>query len=403
MRCFRRALDLCDIGLNLAPPEVEATTLRKLRAQAEAGMCASPPLAAALPAAFWRGTEAFGRGELTSAAAQFRDALREAPGCAQAHAHLGMALIGVGQYREGWREYEWRARLPWGAPRAMSAPRWDGRPMDGRTLVLWDEQGHGDAIQFIRFAAPAAAASKAIVIFHGRPRLARLFEGAAGVAASIRRDQDFPAPDAQASLMSLPAMLGLDGPQAAAVPYLAAEPSLVQSWRDRLAAYPRPWVGLVWQGNPGFFNDRQRSMQLESFLPLLRRFAGRASFFALQKGEGEAQIAALPDDVAVHALGYQLDTGTDGFVDTAAVIANLDLVVTTDTSVAHLAGGLGAPVWITLGRGADWRWGEAEAESTAFYPQARLFRRGAAEEWSGVVERLAAAAVDVFTTHGVGR
>src|SRR6185312_12005682 len=380
---FRRARDLCDIGLNQAPAESEASTLRELRADAERGLHPVPPVAAAPPAAFWRGTEAFGRGELTAAAALFRQALREAPDCAEAHAHLGMALVGAGEYREGWQEYEWRARVPWGAPRTMSAPRWDGQPMDGRVLVLWDEQGHGDAIQFIRFAAPAAAASRGTVVFHGRPRLARLFQSAAGVAVSIRRDQDFPAPHAQASLMSLPAILGLDDPQPAAVPYLAAEPSRVAAWRDRLAASPRPWVGLVWQGNPGFFNDGQRSMPLASYLPLLRRFAGRAKFFALQKGEGESQIEALPDDVALQPLGRHLDAGPDGFVDTAAVIASLDLVITTDTSIAHLAGGLGGPVWIVLGHGADWRWGESDR--TAFYPRARLFRRQAAEEWSSLM------------------
>jgi hypothetical protein len=385
-RRFARALDLCDLGLNQASAAPEVEALRALQEEARAGAQRPYPPPRPPPAAYRLGVEAQDQGRFAEAVALFRAALAEDPACGEAHAHLGMCLIGVGELAEGWREYEWRTRLSWGAPRRMLSPRWNGEPMVGKTLLLWDEQGQGDAIQFARFAAPAAERSGARVVFHGRPRLARLFRSMPALAASIPRTGDFPSPDANASLMSLPAILGSEGAiPGGAHPYLFPERDLVRAWRARLAELRRPLVGLVWQGNPNFYADRWRSIPLAAFVPMLRALAPRASFISLQKGSGEGQIVRLPRDIVLHQP--DLDAGSDGFVDTAAVIANLDLTITTDTSIAHLAGALGARVWIVLGDVAEWRWGES-GTTTPFYPSARLFRGRARQGWEEVLGRV---------------
>jgi hypothetical protein len=386
-RCFARAVDLCRLGLNRLPSADVAEALCGLRAEAEAGLHPAPA-ARSTCVDFLRGCEAFGRGEFGAAATLLRKAVSAEPDNAEAHTYLGQALIATGQLADGWPEHEWRFRLPWGTPRAMAVPQWDGTPMPGRTLLLWDEQGLGDILQFVRFARVAGEVSKARVIFHGRPRLCRLLGRCAGLAAAIPRMHDFPRPHAHASVMSLPAILGV-GSAFEPAPYLSAEPGLVGIWRERLAHLPGPRIGLVWQGTPGYYNDRQRSFPIETYLPLLRAFGGRASFVSLQKGFGAEQLGRLPDDVPVHQFGSLLDGGEDGFVDTAAVMAHLDLVITVDTAVAHLAGALGVRVWIALGHGPDWRWGE-RSETTPFYPRARLFRRAADERWDDVMGRIGA-------------
>lgn len=391
---FARARDLCDLGLNHHRSAEEADALRMIRSEAHLELTrASTPPAPRRPApdTFWRGLEAQGRGRFTEAVGFLRRAVEDDPSCPEAHTHLGMTLIGADHFAEGFREYEWRARLPWGAPRRMAAPVWTGEQLPGRTLVLWDEQGHGDAIQFLRFVVPAADLSAARVIFHGRPRLARLFRSQPAFELSIPRTHDFPKPDAHASLMSLPFIMNVDDPApTGAAPYLFAEPALIDTWRERLAAFRPPRIGLAWQGNPDYYHDGGRSMPLSALVPMLEAFRAKAAFVSLQKGRGEEQLASLPESAVVQSLRPALDTGDDGFVDTAAVMACLDLVITTDTAIAHLAGALGRPLWIVLGSGPDWRWGES-AETTPFYPAARLFRRTEGRGWDEVVSQVSAA------------
>jgi hypothetical protein len=390
-RFFARAVDLCEIGLNQLPPQEEEQALRALLDTARRGLL--PQLAPSVPPPpeFWRGTEALGRGRFSEARRWFEAALEVAPSSAEAHTHLGMALVACGEFEAGWQEFEWRQHLGWGERRQMVVPYWEGGPLPGGRLLLWDEQGHGDAIQFVRFAIPAARRAGAPVIFHGRPRLCRLFRSCPGIDEAIPRSDDFPKPSAHGSLMSLPAVLQSgDDAIADMVPYLAPEPPLVEIWRRRLAPLPRPRVGIVWQGNPGYAFDSGRSFPLTCLLPLLQRFAQQVTFVSLQKGFGEEQLAQLPPDLNVTRVGHALDCGDDGFVETAALIANLDLTISSDTAVAHLAGALGSPVWIVLGSGADWRWGQQPTE-TPFYPTARLFRRGQGEDWGPVGSRVAEA------------
>ena len=398
-RCFGRAVELCEVGLNRRPPPEAEAALRALRDQAARSLFPLPDHAVPPPPIFWAGTEAFGRGAFAEAAALFGKALAETPASAQVRAHLGMALVGAGEFAEGFAHLEARRHLAWAGARTMAAPLWDGQPMPGKTLVLWDEQGHGDAIQFVRFAAPAAARSRARVVFHGRPRLCRLFRRCPGIAESLPRPGPVPRPDAHASLMSLPALLR-SGPRqlGETIPYFSPEPQLLETWGRQLERHAHPRIGLFWQGNPGFHDDRRRSFPLSTYVPLLRRFKGEASFISLQKWAGEDQLAEIPPDLSLPNLGASLDRSEDGFVETVAVLSHLDLLVTSDSAIAHLAGALGMRVWVLLGSGADWRWGES-AETTPFYPTMRLFRRREEEPWSEVATRVATM-LQSFVTEG---
>jgi hypothetical protein len=390
-RFFAHAVDLCEIGLNQLPPREEEQALRLLLDVARRGLLPTLVHSVPPPPEFWRGTEALHRCRFAEAQRWFAAAVDAAPNSADAHTHLGMALVARGDFESGWQELEWRQYLGWAERRQMVVPYWEGEPLRGGTLLLWDEQGHGDAIQFVRFAIPAARRAAGRVLFHGRPRLCRLFRSCPGIDATIPQSDDFPKPSAHASVMSLPAILhtGAGGiPEM--VPYLAAEPNLVERWRRRLSHLPRPRVGLIWQGNPNYPFDPVRSFPLACLLPLLQRFGREITFVSLQKGFGEEQLGQLPSDLVVTNLGREIDCGDDGFVETAAVIADLDLMISSDTAVAHLAGALGSPTWIVLGPGAEWRWGEAATE-TVFYPTARLFRRGEDEDWGPVMFRLAEA------------
>jgi hypothetical protein len=399
-RCFVRAAELCEVGLNRLPPPELAETLRALRDEARALIDPPPAGDVPPPPIFWQGIEVFATGAYRESVVLFRRALAETPNSAQVRAQLGMALIGAGEFTEGFAHYEARRRLGWGGTRTMIAPWWDGQPMPGKTLLLWDEQGNGDAIQFVRFARVAASRSRARVIFHGRPRLCRLFRRCPGIAESLSRAGPFPSPDAHVSLVSLPAVLGSETTDLGeAVPYLSAEPALVEAWRERLGARVRPRIGLFWQGSPGFHDDRRRSFPLATYFPLLRRFRDRVDFYSLQKGTGEEQVADLPPDLALPHLGPTLDGGEDGFVETAAVLSQLDLLITSDSAITHLGGALGRPVWMLLGHGAEWRWGESHT-TTPFYPTMKLFRRSEGEPWSAVAARVGDALLQLLDEGG---
>jgi len=259
---------------------------------------------------------------------------------------------------------------------------------------VWDEQGFGDTLQFVRFAAEARARG-ARVVFHGEPRLCRLLGSCAGFEEVVSRRAPRPPADLHAPLMTLPALLGSDGCDAGTVPYLGAEPDVVARWNVRLcagagAADRRPRVGLAWQGNPQFADDTHRSVPLAALHQVLSALAPRVRFVSLQKGYGQEQIYDLPPDAAVEDLGGEIDLGHDAFVDSAAVMSVLDLVITSDTALAHLAGALGRPVWLLLAHVPDWRWGVA-GETTPWYPTARLFRQGRPGDWNGVAAAVGAA------------
>ncbi len=323
---------------------------------------------------------------LDEAVEWYRKAIAQRPDYPDAHNNLAMALLALGRYAEGWAEYEWRWKTPNGLKvrRAFSQPLWRGEEAPGKVLLLHGEQGFGDSLQFCRYAPLAAARGLAVILMVQKP-LVRLMGSLAGVARVISYDDPLPDFDYHCPLLSMPLALGTDRHSIpAATPYLAPALRDVARWRARLAELPQqgPRVGLVWAGNPRLHLaqaaavDRRRSMPPAHLAPLLA--LPQIAFFSLQKDgpRGQPPLLDLMDEVG-------------DFADTAALVANLDLVISVDTSVAHLAGAIGKPVWLLDRFDACWRWQRGHPGSP-WYPQLRLFRQSRPGDWDGVVRRVTA-------------
>ncbi len=304
------------------------------------------------------------------------------PDYVDAHCSRAADLLMAGRLIEGFTEYEWRWRRPDFAPMAVPQP-WDGTPLPDQTMLLYTEQGFGDAIQFIRYA-PLVAERVGRVIVLCRPSLLRLFVTTPGVNQVIDGSDPLPPFDLRVPLMSLPRIFGttLDTIPAA-IPYLSAP----IRYDLRLTA-PSPdqrKVGLVWTaGNFGLQKElaRSRSCGLAYFHPLLS--VPNIAFYSLQKGEAEAELGQFEWASSIVDLSPQIHD----FADTAAAIAQLDLVITVDTAVAHLAGAMGKPVWVLLPYSADWRW-LINREDTPWYPTMRLFRQTQPAAWSALLQQVA--------------
>jgi tetratricopeptide (TPR) repeat protein len=307
------------------------------------------------------------------------------PGHVDAHWNGALGLLRAGRFEEGFREYEWRFRRNEPAPRACAQPVWDGRSLQGRTLLVWAEQGFGDALQFLRFV-PDAVARGGRVVLEVTDGLQGLAARMPGIAQVIVRGTQPPAFDTHVALMSLPHVLNLAPARA---PYLRADHASTALWGQRVAScILEPGhelaVGLVWAGNPALRNSRERSPGFAAVRRLLDIPGLR--IFSLQTGAGrdELQDASLPSNL------IDVADAIDSFDDTAALIANLDVVVTCDTAVAHLAGALGKPTFVMLPHTPDWRYGLA-AETTAWYPSMRLFRQTSRGDWTDVLSRVSRA------------
>lgn len=327
-------------------------------------------------------------GRMADALAGQERADRLSGGAPEIRYSLALTRLLAGDLPGGFAAYEvrWRVRAFPTPPRGLAEPLWRGEPIAGRTILLHEEQGRGDTIQFARYA-PLVAARGARVVLEVGADLVRLMRSLPGVARVMARGEPLPAFDVQCPLLSLPLAFGsgLDTVPAT-VPYLSAEPALRAVWRARLAG-SGPAVGIVWAGNPAFSGDARRSPGLEALRPLLRMPGVR--FFGLQVGPGRESLraAGLPDGVT------DLGTELGDFADTAAVMANLDLVITSCTASAHLAGALARPVWILLPDVPDWRWLMGRMDSP-WYPTARLFRQPRPGDWAAVVDRVAEALRD---------
>jgi Flp pilus assembly protein TadD len=298
------------------------------------------------------------------------------------HAHYGVALLTAGRLREGWEQYEFRwmqepmrsLRLP------LAAPRWVGQSLSGKTILLRSEQGVGDVIQFIRYA-PLVKALGASVLLELRKGLDELAPYFPGVDRLIPANSPYPKFDYYIPLMSLPGVFGTDiSTVPAQVPYLHLDHAHCDVWKRRIDRGSKLNVGLVWAGDPAHLRDRYRSIALEALKPLSAVQGVR--FYSLQKGEPAKQVAT-PTGLELLDITSQL---TD-YRETAAAISALDLVITVDTSVAHLAGALAKRVWVLLPMPADWRWME-EREDSPWYPTMRLFRQSQQGEWDSVVENV---------------
>ncbi len=326
------------------------------------------------------------QGRWDEAFATFELALWHDPDSPSIHWNRALAWLEQGDFEKGWAEYEWRWRRPQTPPRPLPFPAWDGAPLAGRSLLLYMEQGLGDMIQFLRYA-PLVQARGGRVVVQAPAFLLPLFSTCPGIDELVAEGNPLPDCHLHAPLLSLPRLFGTTLETIpAAVPYLAADPERLASWRARLAAYPEFKVGVVWQGNPHHVWDRHRSVPLTRLAPLAAVPGVR--LFSLQKGPGVEQIAPAAKQLPVTVLADQLDAA-GGFLDTAAVMQCLDLVITVDTAAAHLAGALGVPVWAALARVMDWRW-LRDREDSPWYPTMRLFRQPAAGDWGAVFRRMAA-------------
>ena len=324
------------------------------------------------------------QGRLAEALACYDRALENRPDMAQVHLSRALTLLGAGDFARGWPEYEWRLRCPQFAIPPLPQPRWDGRPLDGKTILLYADHGLGDAIQFIRYAPMVKDRVGRVVVLCRAP-LARLLATCSGVDLVVVEGAPFSDCDVHAPLMSLPGIFGTDAMNAPAdVPYLSADPDVVDAWDEQLPSSNGLRIGIAWQGNPVHVRDHLRSLRLEQFEPIARR--PDVQLYGLQKGPGREQIAVLGDRFPVVDLGGRLDD----LMDTAAVMMNLDLVISVDTAVAHLAGALGVPAWVALPFEADWRWLSGR-EDSPWYPTIRLFRQRRWGDWDDVFARITAA------------
>lgn len=317
------------------------------------------------------------------ALADFEAALAAGPDFPEAHFEAAMTRLTRGDFEAGWKGYEWRWKTATFAAqrRQLRAPLWLGDvPVSGKTVLLHAEQGLGDTIQFIRYA-PLLAARGAKVVCEVQPELRSLLSQFEGVDI-IAQGEALPAFDLHCPLLSLPlAFETRPGTIPASVPYLAPQTERLTHWRDRLAP-DRPRAGFVWSGSPSHRNDRNRSIPLARLAALFEKPSIHC--FSLQTELREA------DREPLRALPNLVDLGGElrDFADTAAVIALLDVVVSVDTSVAHLAGALGKPVMILLPYAADFRW-MRNRDDTPWYPTAKLLRQPDFGDWDSVIVRLA--------------
>jgi hypothetical protein len=323
-----------------------------------------------------------------AALAAYEAALKRDPNLPHAHFGRGWLNLLRGDWKAGFPDYEFRTQVGDPTFEPLPQPRWDSAPLKGERLVLVSEQGLGDTIQFCRFAAVLAARGFNVSIL-ARKAMAPLLSTLHGVA--IETDKDKVAQDERVRwvpLLSVPGMLGVTPDTVpAAVPYLAAEPARVGTWRRRLG--PGFKVGINWgPGHSNYNSTAMRDIPLASFAPLAA--LPGVQLISLQKGPAAAQIGEVPFGHKIVTLEADPDADADFFLDTAAIMMSLDLVVTCDTSVTHLAGALARPVFVAVPVINDWRW-LIGREDSPWYPTLRIFRQAATGGWDAVLGRIAEA------------
>jgi Flp pilus assembly protein TadD len=322
------------------------------------------------------------QGRATEAIECYEHVLLLEPDHAKVRLCQAMAWLQMGDYARGWAEYEWRLSCKGQSIPAMDLPAWTGEPLDGRPILVIAEQGLGDTLQFIRYAALIERRGGLVTVACCKP-LERILASCPGVQRVVSDKAILSEFACYTPLLSLPRIFGTSIETVPAeIPYLAPPEELTTRWRDELGSTAELKIGVVWQGNPDHSKDRERSFRLAQLEPLSRVPGVR--LFSLQKGFGSEQVDEIDDRFPVTALGSHLDD----LVDTAAVLKHLDLLVCPDTSLAHLGGALGITVWLALPFACDWRWLRERGDSP-WYPTMRLFRQRRWGDWTDVFARVA--------------
>ncbi|WP_421725747.1 tetratricopeptide repeat protein [Bauldia sp.] len=325
-------------------------------------------------------------GRLDEAETAFADAVALEPGNPRLRTDRALLMLHRGDYQAGWAEHEQRLRLPEFAFGGGKVQRWTGESIAGKSLLIHGEQGLGDTIQMLRYL-PKVAESRAKLTLALPPALRRLIASSFTGLDIIKDDAVSEGFDFAVSLMSLPHLFDtradtVPGP----IPYLEAEPDLVAKWQQRIGTDGFR-IGICWAGNPDHRADRYRSIPLAKFAPLAAVPGVR--LISLQAMHGLDQLDALPEGVAVESLGPEVTDNPDGLAEIAAAMGALDVVISADTAVAHVAGALGRPVWTAIRYQPEWRWPEGKSEPP-WYPTMWLFRQPAVGDWDSVFAEMAA-------------
>ena len=321
---------------------------------------------------------------IDEAAECYSRAIELKPDYAEAHLNKALTSLLNGNLKSGWQEYEWRLQTKNYSFKNFNQPMWDGKPLHGKTILIHTEQGFGDTIQFIRYL-PMVQEQGGRVIFECLPNLISLLKNCNGFdkiiekKPSVKLSEKY---DVHVPLLSLPKLFEttLDTIPSG-IPYITVEPDLVEQWRLRLNDDHKYKVGIVWAGNPEHTKDHNRSCSLSDFATLSE--ISEVSLYSLQKGPASVEIDKSSDLGNIINLGNEIND----FTDTAAIIANLDLVISVDTVVAHLAGAIGKPVWTLLPFEPDWRW-LLDREDSPWYPDMRLFRQAQPDDWAEMFTRV---------------
>jgi Flp pilus assembly protein TadD len=319
------------------------------------------------------------RRDFSSAVDCYDRALAIDPRLANARFNRSVALLAQGRYREGWEDYEWRwPATGYERPVFPGAVEWDGSPPGGKTILLYTEQGFGDAIQFVRFAAQVAALGARLIV-RCQPELRRLLQSTPGISAVFTPGEPAPEFDLYCALLSLPRLLRITSDQVPApIPYIAADEAVAAKWRTMASEESKGVkVGLVWASQSPNPDVALKSASFQAFAPLIS--AQKTRFYSLQLGEAARQALGL----AITDVTAEIRD----FADTAGLIDSLDLTISVDTAVAHLAGAMGKPVWTLLPHVPDWRW-EPDSKVSKWYPTMRLYRQARRGDWASVVSQV---------------
>ena len=330
------------------------------------------------------------QGHWDQAMKHYDEAIRLRPDFGEARRNRALGWMAHGDFERGFPESEWRlmCRNPPGLK--FPRPRWGGEPLEGRTILLHYEQGLGDTVQFMRFVPQVKERGGRVFVFC-QPPMVRLLSLCPSVDHVLDGSGEIPDFQVHTGLMSVPSVLRITAETLPRDPYLAADKATIEFWRPAVAQALGVTnldsvfkIGIAWQGSPKNHIDRWRSFPLAHFARLSQVPGVR--LLSLQKGAGVEQIATRPDGFAVAELDQRADERRD-FLDTAAVMSLLDLVVTPETSVAHLAGALGVRTWVALSHVGDWRW-MVKGDTCPWYPSARLFRQNTQGDWDSVFRKI---------------